>query len=108
MMAFTYPVMCTTKGCPHRAEYKIAARWSDGLTSELKTYALVCLDCLPQEYRQAVAKRAACRLTDSETLDEVQVFDLESARGGKPLALAQKPECLQKLNLARIEPNGGS
>lgn len=90
------------------AEYKVAARWSDGITSELKTYALVCLDCLPTQYRKAIEKRLSCRLTESETLDEVQVFDLKSAQSGKPLSVAKNAECLQKINQVKTEPVGGS
>jgi hypothetical protein len=37
-----YPIYCSGKGCKNQAEYKIAARWSDGVVSELKTYALCC------------------------------------------------------------------
>lgn len=108
MIAFSYTVHCTSPGCTHVAEYKVAARWSDGITSELKTYALVCLDCLPAQYRKAIDKRIACRLTESETLDEVAVFDLKSGHGGKPLSVAKNSECLQKLNLVKTEPDGGS
>ena len=40
--------MCYAAGCPNRAEFKIAARWSDGITTELKTYYLACPACLPR------------------------------------------------------------
>ena len=34
-----YPIYCYRKGCGKPAEFKIAGRWSDGATNELKTYA---------------------------------------------------------------------
>ena len=40
-----YLVCCT--GCGRPAGFKVAARWSDGATAELKTYALGCEGCLP-------------------------------------------------------------
>ena len=42
-----YQLYCYTKGCKHPAVYKIAARWSDGIVRELKTYGLCCEECLP-------------------------------------------------------------
>ena len=44
------------------AVYKVAARWSDGFTGELKTYSLACKGCLPDLFRQARTKRDRCRL----------------------------------------------
>ena len=41
-----YPVLCSCPCCGQPAVYKIAARWSDGVTQELKTYALSCEACL--------------------------------------------------------------
>ena len=32
----SYSVLCTRQGCARPALYKIAARWSDGVTEELK------------------------------------------------------------------------
>ena len=80
-----YPVMCYAAGCPNRAAFKIAARWSDGLTDELKTYSLACAGCLPGLYAAAVAKRAACRLAPGETLDAVGVYELAAATRDKKL-----------------------
>jgi len=69
-----YPVRCYTGGCGRPAEYKIAARWSDGVTSELKTYGLTCADCVERWYRRAVQSRAACRVAPGETLEEPGVY----------------------------------
>jgi hypothetical protein len=80
-----YPVMCYAAGCPNPAAFKIAARWSDGLTDELKTYYLACAACLPKLYASAGVKRAACRLALGETLDAVGVYELTPATRDKRL-----------------------
>jgi hypothetical protein len=80
-----YPVMCYAAGCPNRAAFKIAARWSDGLTDELKTYSLACAECLATLHATAVAKRAACRLAPGETLETVGVYELTPATRDKQL-----------------------
>ena len=74
-----YPVRCYCRGCEQLAIYKIAARWSDGVTHELKTYALSCADCLEEQYRQSRIKQRACRLAKGETLETPSIFEL--ARG---------------------------
>jgi hypothetical protein len=71
-----YAVRCYRPGCERLAVYKIAARWSDGITQELKTYALACADCLREQYRAACCKQAACRLTSGESLDVPAIFEL--------------------------------
>lgn len=75
-----YPVICSRPGCGAVARFKIAARWSDGTTHELKTYYLACEACVGDLLPQAAAKRAKCRLTVGEELDEPAVFDLSSGR----------------------------
>jgi hypothetical protein len=75
-----YPISCYTKGCGKPAIYKIAARWSDGVTQELKTYALCCADCLPDWFRRSREKQAACRLARGEILEAPAIFSLERGR----------------------------
>src|SRR5258708_4891456 len=85
-----YPVMCYTPGCPHPAAFKIAARWSDGITDELKTYSLSCRECLPALFASARAKRAKCRLAPGETLEEPGIYELH--RGGRDKVLKRRAE----------------
>jgi hypothetical protein len=85
-----YAVLCYAKGCTRDAQYKIAARWSDGVTRELKTYFLACTDCLPELYRSAAAKKAACRLAAGETLGDPEVFEMK--RGARDRELIRRPE----------------
>jgi len=72
-----YTVPCYTPGCGRPAQYKVAARWSDGVTSELKTYGLACAECLPAWFRRAYDRRRACRLTAGETLDSPGIYRVE-------------------------------
>lgn len=86
---FTYPVLCYTPGCGKRAEYKIAARWSDGATQELKTYALCCEDCLADWFHRVRAKPACVRARD-ETLDPPGIFKI--VHGKRDRQLERLPE----------------
>jgi len=85
-----YPVVCYAAGCSAPAVYKIAARWTDGTTKELKTYALTCAACLAAQFAQAMSRRGACRLTAGETLEAPGVYDL--ARGARDRVLTRRPE----------------
>lgn len=81
----SYPVTCTQAGCTRPAVYKIAARWSDGTTEELKTYALCCAECLRQAYAHGCAKQAACRTARGETLESPGVYELARGRRDQEL-----------------------
>ena len=83
-----YPVICYAPGCTREAAFKVAARWSDGITHELKTYYLACSDCLANLYEKARAKRAACRLAPGETLEDPGVYELH--RGERDRALSRR------------------
>ena len=78
-MLRSYTILCTQQNCARPAVYKIAARWSDGITQELKTYALSCPDCLPELFGQSRVKQSACRLAPGETLEAPGIYAL--ARG---------------------------
>ncbi len=90
-----YPIFCYRKGCGQLAVYKIAARWSDGVTQELKTYALSCADCLPEWYRLSRQKQAACRLAPGESLEPPGIYALE--RGRRDLQLGRLHDLEQQL-----------
>lgn len=94
-MPITYPLSCQRTDCGRPALYKIAARWSDGATEELKTYALCCATCLPDIYRLSRQKQAACRLAAGETLEPPGIYEL--ARGRRDCQLQRLPEMEQKL-----------
>jgi hypothetical protein len=71
-----YPVRCL---CGALARVKIAARWSDGITHEFKTYYLACTACTPACLAQAQLKRDICRLTPGESLDQPVALPLSAA-----------------------------
>jgi hypothetical protein len=85
-----YPVICYAKGCPREAVFKIAARWSDGVTRELKTYFLACADCLPELYQTARIKKPQCRLAQGEMLGDPEVFEM--TRGRRDRDLVRRPD----------------
>ncbi len=91
----SYPVRCYTRGCEELAVYKIAARWSDGITQELKTYALTCPACLGATFRQSQAKQAACRLAPGETLEAPGIYEL--IRGRRDQELTRRSDLEQPL-----------
>lgn len=80
-----YPICCYRKGCGKLAIYKIAARWSDGVTEELKTYALSCEDCLPGWFRHSQEKQNACRLARRETLEPPGIYRLKHGHRDRQL-----------------------
>ena len=91
-----YPLTCTTRDCGRLAVYKIAARWSDGYTHELKTYALSCEECLRDWFRVSRAKHAACKRASNETLEEPGIWAL--ARGSRDVGLERLTELEQELS----------
>ena|ERR1051325_3747448 len=80
-----YQVYCYTKGCKHPALYKIAARWSDGVVSELKTYGLCCEECLPKWFLRGRAHRKGCRLIPGETLETPGIYVLKHGQRDQTL-----------------------
>ena len=90
-----YPIYCYTKGCKNLAAYKIAATWSDGVQKELKTYGLVCADCLPAWFRRSRDKQNACHLAQGETLEPPGIFHIE--RGVRDLQLKRLHELENQL-----------
>jgi hypothetical protein len=97
-----YPVLCYTRGCGLPARYKIAARWSDGVTEELKTYALCCPDCLADWFRSSRAKQAACRRAPNEVLEPPGIF--EWARGRRDRELVRRQELEAQLASPSMPP----
>jgi hypothetical protein len=72
-----YPILCYRTGCGRPANYKIASRWSDGITQELKTYALSCEGCLADQFQASRRKQAACRRASGESLEPPGIYHLE-------------------------------
>src|SRR5207237_5245232 len=90
-----YPLHCYHAGCGQLAKYKIAARWSDGVTQELKTYALTCAECLAESFHRSRVKQAACRLAPGETLETPGIYEL--AHGQRDQQLQRRADLEQDL-----------
>ena len=91
-----YSASCLQPGCVRPAVYKIAARWSDGVTHELKTYALCCEECLAEWLQRSWAKQAACRLAAGETLGLPGVYEM--VRGQRDQQLARRHDLEERLS----------
>jgi hypothetical protein len=90
-----YPLSCQEPRCGRPAIYKIAARWSDGITEELKTYALSCAECLSELLRASRQKQSACRLAAGEMLQPPCIYELR--RGRRDRALVRLAELEAKV-----------
>jgi hypothetical protein len=102
MPLHNYIVRCYTPGCPREAMYKVASCWSDGVTSELKTYSLCCADCLPARLRTSVQKAATCRTAPGEILEPPGIFLL--TRGQRDQQLQRVRELEEKLRGESTNP----
>lgn len=89
-----YQVLCSTPDCKNPAGYKIAARWSDGVVAELKTYSLCCEEHLGDWFRLARDKQKANHLTHGETLEPPGIYHLR--RGKRDQALERLTELEQQ------------
>jgi hypothetical protein len=78
-------VLCSEPGCREPATYKIAAAWSDGSFSELKTYGYACADHLGSVFRTAEARRHAYTPSPAESLDEIGLYKYEAGRRDRQL-----------------------
>ena len=95
-----YPIYCYTKGCKNLATHKIAARWSDGVAAELKTYGLCCEVCLPAWFQKSRQKQMQCRLSPGETLEPAGIYHLQA--GQRDRGLSRMPELEEKLRQGAV------
>lgn len=77
-----YPVLCNS--CGATAKFKIASRWSDGVTSELKTYSLCCEKCLAKSFLEAKKRQVACPLALDEMLEAPHIYERASTLTPRP------------------------
>ena len=79
------PVGCTTPGCTEVAAYKIAAPWSDGRFSELKTFGFACLDHLRPVFRESEERRQQYARSPGENVGELGIYKYDSGRRDRQL-----------------------
>jgi len=75
---FRYVPGCSATECDRPAIYKIAAAWSDGTSSELKNYGLVCEAHRGSQLELARNHHQALRLSDGETVGPVELYVLRT------------------------------
>lgn len=78
-------VRCDLLGCSAPAAYKIAAQWSDGRFSELKTYGFACSDHLGAVFRDAEQRREEAGTSPGETLEELAIYKFEQGKRDRQL-----------------------
>jgi hypothetical protein len=88
---YTRPVPCGTPGCKELAEYKIAAPWSAGRFSELKTYGLACAAHYVEAYREALRRRKIHPPSPEEVQGDMQVFRFEKGQAVSKLERVPNP-----------------
>ena len=84
-MSRQIPVLCNAPKCEEPAAYKIAAAWSDGRFSELKTYAHCCHGHLGAMFREAEGRRDESGIGAGETLDEIGIYRYEQGKRDRQL-----------------------
>ncbi len=77
--------MCSLTGCEEPAAYKIAAPWSDGSFSELKTFGHACADHLGAVFGEAEARRQDYRPSPGESVEEIGIYRYEQGRRDRQL-----------------------
>ena len=78
-------VRCSLPDCSAPAAYKIAAQWSDGSFSELKSYGFSCSDHLGPVFREAEDRREEYAPVANETLEEIAIYKYEQGKRDRQL-----------------------
>lgn len=94
--AIDFTVRCTDperKG--HPAKYKIAAEWTGGGFTELKTFGFADDECLERVYGEALRRASAIKLVEGEILGDMRIYQLDTLRHDYELARA--PELEEKM-----------
>ena len=74
----TADVRCSMPDCREPANYNVAAPWSDGRFSELKTYGHACAEHLGPVFRAAEERRATDKSAPGELIDEICIYRYEN------------------------------
>jgi hypothetical protein len=78
-------VRCSVPDCHEPATYKIAAPWSDGAFTELKTYGHACSEHLGVVFRESEERREAYVALPSETVEEIGIYRYEQGKRDRQL-----------------------
>jgi hypothetical protein len=78
-------VRCSVPGCEETAVYKIAAPWSDGVFTELKSFGFACPDHLGQIFREAEDRKKNYPPMPAETVGEIGIYKYEQGKRDRQL-----------------------
>ncbi len=78
-------VQCSYHGCQELASYKIAALWSGGSLSELKTFGFACPDHLGMVFRESEGRKANYVPSIGETVEEIAIYRYEQGKRDRQL-----------------------
>ena len=81
----TTTVRCSLPECREPASYKIAAPWSDGSFSELKSYGFACSDHLGPVFRDAEQRRQDYEPAPGEAIEELAIYRFEQGKRDRQL-----------------------
>ena len=73
-------VRCSLAACREPAAYKIAAQWSQGSLSELKTYGFACSDHLGPVFRDAEDRNQDYEPGPGEVVEEIAIYKYENGK----------------------------
>jgi hypothetical protein len=73
-------VTCTHPDCRESAAYKIAARWSDGVFTELKTYGFACSEHIGPVFRESAQRWTEYTTTSGESIEELAIYRYEPGK----------------------------
>jgi len=82
---YTNEVRCSKSKCGKPAAYKIAAPWSYGQFSELKSYGLACSEHFGDTYREAQGRSKEHHASGEEAVGEISVYRYEKGKLDKHL-----------------------
>jgi hypothetical protein len=92
---YKHSVVCSHPTCSELAGFKVAAHWSDGRFSELKTYGFACSRHLATIFQDAEGRRLNYPLGPGEASDEIAIYRFEVAMRERPAQRLQglEAEC---------------
>jgi hypothetical protein len=79
-MSKSHIVTCTHPDCREPAAYKIAARWSDGRLTELKTYGFACSEHIGLVFRESVERWTDYVPSPGESIEEIAIYLYEPGK----------------------------
>lgn len=89
---YTREVHCGAPACENAAEYKIAAPWSTGKLSELKSYGLACEGHISSAFRDARRRAKIHAFSPEEKVGEIGIYAYERGKHDRELVRRKELE----------------